>query len=162
MAWAVERMAREGAIRIRAGEGKWTDARGREWSADRFHSGGSPSRTILSNPISGTDAEPLFVRHRLFARSEMWSGYRIPCPRGKYRVSLGFAEVYYTRPGQRVFGVRIQGRKALDDFDPIAEAGASTALWRVFEAEVEDGFLEIQLVPEVDYPMISAIEVQRL
>jgi hypothetical protein len=40
-----------------------------------------------------------------------------------YNVRLHFAEPEDLKPGDRVFDVRVQGRRVLDDFDVVREAG---------------------------------------
>jgi len=87
-------------------------------------------------------------------------GYRIPVPPGRYRVRLHFAETYFQNRGARVFGVAIEGRSVLEKYEPLA-AGKATADVQEADARVEDTFLDIEFIPQVENPMVCAIEVIR-
>jgi hypothetical protein len=61
-------------------------------------------------------------------------------PAGTATVTLKFAEIEQTAPGQRVFDVAINGQTVLHDFDIFAEAGgANVALDKTFTVPVIDG-----------------------
>ncbi len=85
----------------------------------------------------------------------------MPLAPGRFRVTLHFAETNFTEAGKRRFGVRLEGRDVLTDFDP-ASAGALKALVKSFDVPVVDGFLDIDFVHVVDNPMISAFEIAPL
>jgi outer membrane protein assembly factor BamB len=64
----------------------------------------------------------------------------------RYTVRLHFAEPEDAEVGQRVFSVRLQGQKVLDQFDVVREAGSTRrAVIQEFRGVQVDGHLEIQL-----------------
>ena len=87
---------------------------------------------------------------------------------GTYTVRLYFADTENTGPGQRVFSVKIQDKKRLDDFDIIAEAGApNTAVIKEFKSvKVETG-LRFEFIPRKgelkknEEPILIGVEVIR-
>ena len=101
------------------------------------------------------------------------AGFEVPLLKpeegpGTYTVRLYFADTENTGPGQRVFSIKIQDKKRLDDFDIIAEAGApNTAVVKEFKGvKVETG-LRLEFVPrkgelsDNQWPVINGIEVVR-
>ena len=86
---------------------------------------------------------------------------RIPVPNGQYSVVLHFAETYggITGPGQRVFGVNVNGT-SLGNLDIYALAGGpDRAIAETTPATVTSGELDIGFAQVVQEPMIDAIEV---
>ena len=87
---------------------------------------GGPSLTQNSfgttDPIKGTKDPALY-------QSQLWGGpnqlgfYIDGLPAGTAQVTLKFAEIFWTAPGQRVFDVAINGQTVLRHFDMLAEAG---------------------------------------
>ncbi|MCP4639369.1 MAG: hypothetical protein GY851_03000, partial [bacterium] len=80
-----------------------------------------------------------------------------------YRVRLYFAEMGDAGPGDRVMTVRVQGKKVLDDFDVVQEAGGPRrTLVREFEGVNVKDALEIELAQSGDAnlgPILSGIEI---
>jgi hypothetical protein len=110
-----------------------------------------PSTT---NPIQGTKDAPLYqsgiTASVLSAtnstgsvgpgQAEQPSFYIDGLPVGTATVTLKFAEIEQTAPGQRVFDVAINRQTVLHDFDIFAEAGgANVALDKTFTGPVIDG-----------------------
>ena len=87
--------------------------------------------------------------------------YKFTVPNGNYNVVLKFAEIYWTKPGQRVFNVLVNGSQVLTNFDVIAAAGAPlTAVDKTFPVTVTNSTVTIQFtVGTADQPKISAIEI---
>jgi hypothetical protein len=111
--------------------------------------------------IQDTEDDPLYRTERYFLPLRFsWSGYRIPLPAGTYRVVLHFAEIAYKRPGIRVFDVLLEGERVLELYDPAA-AGYATAESKAFEITLVDGLLDIGFRRRIEYPKISAIEIER-
>jgi hypothetical protein len=83
-------------------------------------------------------------------------------PNGNYTVLLKFAEIYFTKAGQRIFNVAINGTQVLSNFDIVATTGAPlTALDKNFPVTVTNGTVNIQFIAgTADLPKISAIEVR--
>jgi len=72
--------------------------------------------------------------------------------RGQFTVRLGFAAPPADQPGQRVFDVRLNGKKVLNDFDIVATAGgANRAVWKQFDVEIDD-VLILDLIAKSDKP----------
>jgi hypothetical protein len=87
--------------------------------------------------------------------------YRLKVPNGSYTVRLQFCEPHYAEAGKRVFGVTLQGKKAIGRLDVFAAAGRDRALDYVFPGvEVSNGLLEIQFDPIVEFPCIAAFVVE--
>jgi hypothetical protein len=88
-------------------------------------------------------------------------GYKFDVPDGNYEVELHFAEVYYNSGGARVFDIKIEDQVVANDFDIWSYAGGKNkAVRRNFTAQVSDGRLDIDFIPETDdEPTIHAIRV---
>jgi hypothetical protein len=76
--------------------------------------------------------------------------------RPRFRVGLGFAEIQFHR--KRSFDVRLEGKPVLEAYEPKMDAAET----RFFECPVEDGHLDIEFIPRIDSPQISALSVERL
>jgi glucosylceramidase len=83
-------------------------------------------------------------------------------PGAAVTVRLHFAEIFFTTPGQRVFGVSINGTPVLDNFDIVAMAGGpNKALVEEFPATVDaSGSIVIALTQgSQNNPKINGIEI---
>jgi Malectin domain len=133
--------------------------------ADRVFTGGStaPRRTSpIDRSLVPAPAPPESVY-----QTERWGAatYRIPglVARSTHSVALHFAEVYFTKVGQRKFNVSINGARVLSDFDIVAAAGASNrAIARTFTAAANaSGEIVIDFtVGSADQPKVSGIVVR--
>ncbi|HZT28652.1 MAG TPA: malectin [Bryobacteraceae bacterium] len=142
-------------IRIVSGGEELTDAAGRLWQADRNYRGGKTYTT--GRAIDGTDTPALYQSER-FENGPL--AYRFCVPDGSYRVTLKFAEIWFTRPGERVFDIRLNGSPVLLRFDPLAAAGGPyRAVDRQFSVRAAGGGILIEFLPVVSNPKISAIEI---
>ena len=93
------------------------------------------------------------VRDRVF-------GYHLKVPNGTYSVTLQLVEGSIDRARGRVFDVIVQGRKAVENLDIFARAGAFKALDLTFSGvEVADGNLVIDLADRIHYPAVAGIVV---
>jgi hypothetical protein len=109
-----------------------------------------------NNPIADTENDPLY-------QTVIWDikAYRLRLPNGTYTVTLKFCEPHYVESGKRVFGVKLQGKKVIDQLDIFAEVGQNRALDYTFEdVRVNNGILEIGFDSLVEYPCIAAFVVQ--
>ena len=145
-----------GEVRVEAGNpALYTDVDGRTWAADQHFEGGSAlDRGAIA--IAGTRDPRLY-------QTERWglAAYRVPLANGAYTVRLHFAETYsgVTAPGQRVFGVAVEGT-SLGDIDVVAQAGGThRALVKSATVNVADGRLDVAFTPRVQSPLLNAIEV---
>ncbi|MEL6755564.1 MAG: malectin domain-containing carbohydrate-binding protein, partial [Pseudomonadota bacterium] len=80
---------------------------------------------------------------------------------GNYTVNLYAAEIWTGAqdPGVRVFDVEIEGLLAHDNVDLTADFGWNTVGVLTYNVEVTDGNLDIDFLPGVQNPKISAIEI---
>ncbi|MGB8323787.1 MAG: malectin domain-containing carbohydrate-binding protein, partial [Candidatus Acidiferrum sp.] len=141
-------------ILVHSGGAAYTDSQGQAWSADKNFTGGAPAST--THAIANT-ADPTLYQ------TERWGDftYQFTVPNGSYNVTLKFAEIYWTKVGQRIFNVAINGTPVLTNFDIIAAVGAAnTAFDKTFTTSTTNGTITIQFTTgTADLPKISAIEV---
>jgi hypothetical protein len=157
----------DGAIRVNCGGEQYASASGLGWGADSFSSSGGKEQSDNDFVrVAGTDDQPLYKVARSFPPlPDELPGYRLPLPRGRYRVTLHFAEVNFDfqGPGRRVFDVLVEGKPMLEGYDAVARVGFGTAeAVRSEPIVVEDGRLEIEFVHRVRNPLVSAIEIKRV
>jgi hypothetical protein len=142
-------------IRINAGGPGFTDTLGQFWNPDNGFTGGSTYST--GNAIAGTTNAALYQSER-YSTSTL--EYRFAVPNGSYNVNLKFAEIYLSGFGQRVFNIVINGQVVEPLFDPaVAAGGPNIAVDRLYPVSVTTGLIDIQLVPVISNPKISAIEI---
>ena len=79
-------------------------------------------------------------------------------PRGRYRVTLHFAEVWFPKAGKRSFDVHVEDRRVLDAYEPKVRRAESIPV----EVEVDDGELAVTFTHRLDNPKISGIEIEHL
>jgi serine/threonine protein kinase/predicted Zn-dependent protease len=160
--WLLDRLAANEAIRIRSGGGAYTDRSGRVWAGDCFYSGGevySRGRQPFNEDIADTEDDPLYRTERTFdAAPALLNAYEVPLPRGRYRVSLHFAETWDRRPGQCSFDVVLEGAAVIEDYRPDRN-GFAHAEVLTFEVDVDDGALDVDFRRRRGDPKVSAMEV---
>ena len=148
-------------IRIAAGEpSAFTDVHGNVWAADTAYSGGVAYTIPSPLGISGTDAPQLYNSERYGDGAGFTYAFAI-AP-GAYVVTLKFAEVYVTGPGQRLFNVAIDGQSVLSDFDIYASAGGmNAAIDETFPVTIGSGArIQIDFTPgSAQNPKVDAIEI---
>lgn len=112
--------------------------------------------------VRGTDVPWVFASG---CRGPQELGFRLldaGQPSAKYTVRLYFAEPDDLPAGQRVFGVSLQGREALKDFDIVREAGAPrTALVKEFRGILVQDVLKISLTAKTGEPILCGLEAVR-
>jgi hypothetical protein len=88
-------------------------------------------------------------------------GYHVKVPNGTYSVTLQFCEVAYDQPGQRVFGVKLQGAPVLEHLDVSAKAGKNRALDFTFKGiVVTNEGLTVSFVKETEFPFIAGLVIE--
>ena len=116
---------------------------------------GGNSAGFPDNPIADTEDQPLYQTVRYDVKA-----YRLPATNGPYAVTLKFCEPHYDQPGTRVFDVKLQGKTVIRNLDILAKAGKNRALDFTFtNIIVNNGWLDIDFVPRVEFPSIAAIVV---
>ena len=138
---------------VNAGGPKYTDGQGIIYRGNaQFSIGGAYTTTA---PIAGTTDDPLYQSERYGDFS-----YAIPVENGDYLVTLKFAEIYWTQPGQRVFDVLLEGVKVIKNLDLVAKVGPKAAYDVTLPVQVTDGKLNIAFRSVVDCAKVNAIVVQ--
>lgn len=145
-----------GPIAINAG-----GAAAGNFQADQFFTGGTAASTTNTIDTSGvTNPAPQAVY-----QSERYGNFSYTIPGlqsgASYTVRLHFAEFYWSKAGQRVFNVSINGTQVLNNFDIIATAGApNKATVQQFNATANSsGQITIQFSTVVDNAKVSGIEI---
>jgi hypothetical protein len=110
----------------------------------------------FSNIIADSD-DPLLYQTQRYNMS----GYRLRVPNGTYTVTLKFCECYYAARGRRVFSVSLQGRRVIENLDIFARVGQNRPLDLTFkDVAVTSDLLQIEFQPQMEFPVICAIEIQ--
>ena len=166
--WLLERLKGGETVRIDCGEMRSLPSAG-GWGRDRFFEGEWRPEEPLSSPdppyigeIAAAKEPALYRTARWFNASELRPpSYRVPLPPGSYTVTLHFAELWYVKPGGRVFDVLLEGKKVLDRYDAVASVGYSTADRQTFHGiAVSDGGLDIEFQARADNPSVSGLEIE--
>jgi hypothetical protein len=146
-------------IRVNAGGSAYTDTLSHSWQADTGYQSGSTF--AISGAISGT-SDPSLYRDLRYSSSGPLV-YQFLVPNGNYTVTLKFAELFYTTPGQRVFDIAINGTTVATHFDAVAAAGAAfKAVDRTDTVMVNGGLITLTLTPVIGLPAVNAIEILQL
>ena len=142
------------SILVHSGGAVYTDTLGQAWSADTGFIGGNSASTSAN--IANTADPKLYQTERYGDFS-----YQFNVPNGSYNVVLKFAEIYWTKTGQRIFNVYINGTQVLSNFDIVAAAGtALTAIDKTFPVTSTTGLVTIQFTSgSADLPKVSAVEI---
>jgi hypothetical protein len=140
------------SLAFNAGGAAFTASDGTQYLADQYVSGGSTYST--TDPIAGTTDDPLYQSERYGTFS-----YALPLANGAYDVTLQFAEIYHTAPGQRQFDVSLEGTPVISNLDLYQTAGHDTAKDYTFPVTLTDGTLTITFSTDVDHAKVSAIRV---
>jgi hypothetical protein len=81
-------------------------------------------------------------------------------PAAIYKVRLYFSELQNFRSGERVFDVAIQGRKVLENFDIVSEAGGKDReIVKSFTGITAGNTLRIEMIPQKGNTFLSGIEL---
>jgi hypothetical protein len=147
-------------IRINAGGVVYKDASGQVWAADSGFLNGVANDSPQS--LSNTADLTLYRTERRTAWDDTTLKYRFNVPNGTYRVTLKFAELFYTLPNSRIFDVVVNGTTTDYHFDPfVAAGGKNRAIDRTYTVPVSNGSLSLDLVTIAGHAQICAIEILR-
>ncbi len=106
--------------------------------------------------VTGTDAALVAQTYR-----EGDFGYSVPVPRGRYTVTLTFAEPSM-EPGKRRFDVTANGRRVVTGLDVAKEAGGPLkAITRRFTVTVGNQGLDLRFIGRTGKAIVSAVEIAR-
>jgi hypothetical protein len=143
-------------IRVNAGGGAYTDSLGRAWSADWGYQQGASFSTVY--PIALTPDPTLYQTEHYSSTGTLT--YQFAVSNGDHFVSLKFAELWYSSPGQRVFNINVNGMAIGGPFDIFAAAhGANVAADMAVWVHVTDGQVTITLTAVTGNPKVNAIEI---
>jgi hypothetical protein len=141
---------------------EFIDPNGELWEADKYFDGKGSMYSQCPMEIAGTEADALYCKERYY---NIWATpqpyrYIVPVPQqGAYTVKLHFAEIYYTKKGERVFDVVVNGKVVAAKLDIVDRVGPNTALIVPFTTKISGTSVTIELVPIRENPKICAIEV---
>lgn len=116
-----------------------------------FRCGGDATRNTEAGGARGDD----------FLVLSPEASYRIPLPRGRYRVTLHVAVPGPDPTGPRAFEFLIEGERVLGRIEPSAPNATEVVLFHR-AVQVRDGLLDIDLQFRIENPQISAIEIETL
>lgn len=143
--------------RIHCGGDDFIDTKGNFWESDGHFNGGSVY--AAGKDISNTDMPMLYQTERFNYPNVENLAYAFEVEEGTYTVRLHFAEIFFANPGERVFGIDINGISVFEGLDIIAEAGANAALVKEFPAMAQEGKINIGFRNGIENAKISGIEI---
>ncbi len=159
--WAIRAFVEHRALRINAGGKEYRAKDGTVWGRDRFFLYGGT--WTLDCEIEKTEDDPLHQSERTFGHypEKGCRVYRIPIPKGFYRVRLHLAETdpRLDQIRARIFCVLLEERHVLTEYDAMARVGFRTADLREFPVAVDDGYLDIEVRRIRNNPRFSALEI---
>jgi non-lysosomal glucosylceramidase len=117
---------------------------------------GTSSIHTTLDKINGTKFQSLFQGQR-YGKSFRY--HLVDLPNGAYTVELGFAELYFTEPGKRIFDIILQGQPVLENLDVFAIAGKNKALVKQFNAQVTGHTLDIEVTARIDNAFINHLRL---
>jgi beta-galactosidase len=156
---------RADSVRIKAGDlSGYTDLQGDRFGSDMYFMGGTgkginPPDTPDKSAIAVAANDPrLYDSYR-----EGRFTYRIPLPKGRYKVLLHFVEPRATQPGQRLFDVLADGMSVIHNLDVFARTGGRLRSYaQSFTATVRDHELVLDFLPRRGDALLSACEIEPL
>lgn len=100
-------------------------------------------------------------------QTERWNNYlayAIPVESGKeYKITLKFAEIYFSTGGSRLFNVNVEGQLFLKNFDVFTEAGGKNiAMDTCIYITPTENFIHIELTALKDNASIKGIVVEEI
>jgi hypothetical protein len=144
---------------------EYTDDAGNVWQADQEKTDDNAWGAVYGSVVgrSGLGIEnsdcPIIYENERYSMD----AYEFQVPKGKYTVTLHFAETYegIYGEGERVFNVSINDKEVLKDFDPYKEAGEfNTPAVKEFKGVGPvDGKIVIGFTYGVENPQINGIEI---
>ncbi len=114
---------------------------------------GGPRRPVSDN--EGLDSLYFFWREGDFS-------YIFDVPTGLYAVNIYLREMIFHWNDFRVFSICIEGDTVETNIDIFATANYGSALPVRYLVQCEDQQINIDFIPNIDYPEVSAISVRRV
>lgn len=151
-------------VRINVGGNLYRDTEGQEWLPDEAYVIAGRRHSIRSSNICGTNRNPLYRSERYRPSREGPLVLHIPIINpGLYHVFLHFAETYggIEMPGDRVFDIYLNDHLAIEGYDTLQENGMLCMGVRAFSLFIENDFLEIRMIGQVQNPHLSGVEIYK-
>jgi len=125
----------------------------------RFHDPEKQQPQLLISTLYGGKGEESIYR---YGRQGM-SAYKFKVPNGSYKVALKFCDWAASKPGQRVFDIKIQGQPVESKLDVPGRAGglAHILVTEYSDIKVADGQMVIDFVPNPSAPIINGIVIEQ-
>jgi hypothetical protein len=125
----------------------------------RFHEPEENLPQLLISTIYGSKGEDPIYR---YGRQGM-SAYQFNVPNGSYRVTLKFCDWGASKPGQRVFDIKIQGQLVESKLDIPARSGgmAHVLVTDYADVKVADGRMVIDFIANPNAPIINGIVIEQ-
>jgi len=139
---------------------EWYPDFGKKINTDEFtppdYYVGAMGTSTIDRPIEGAEDQAVYQSCRFNMDS-----YHLTVPNGSYKVRLRFAEYNYDKPGERVFGIKIQGVQLAEGIDIFARVGKDKALDLVYDdIKVDDNMFVVEFTKEKGRGLICAIEIE--
>jgi beta-galactosidase len=152
-------------VSIKAGDiAGYVSKDGRRFGSDTYFAGGtahgvnSPDTAPPDRITVLADDERLYDSFR-----EGEFSYRVPLPKGRYRVELKFEEPTVSGRGERVFDVTANDVTKLHEFDILKTAGGRLkGVDQFFDAAVDNGVLVLAFRPRRGSALVSALSITPL
>lgn len=133
----------------------------------------TPDEITVENNVPSGVPNAVFKTYRFDQASDEEMVWRFPVDSNReYTVRLYFLEAYFTanesgreyeepysEGGPRSFGVAIEDRVVLQNYEPFKEHGHDVGAMKSFEVTADDGVIEIRFLREVENPTVSGIEI---
>lgn len=152
-------------VNIKAGDLSGYVAKdGQRFGSDMYFEEGTGQRVDAADGALSKFASVMAVDSGLYdTYREGDFAYRVPLPKGRYRVRLEFEEPTASAAGIRIFDVEANGTTRLKDFDVFKAAGGKLrGVEREFEVRIEDGFLRLAFRPQRGSAVVSALSITPL
>lgn len=149
------------ALRVNVGSNaQYLDDRSNPWIEDASFNGfygyknGKMSLANRKNIFRGSEHDPLY-----YSYLEGLTDYTIEVPDGQYEVTLYFMENEEVNPGERVFGVSVNGKSLIENLDIMEEVGFARGLKKTFLVEAENGKLNFDFHSEKGQTILNGLEI---
>ena len=132
------------------------------FAADGFASGGVvPAPATAAINVSGVANPAPQAVYQSQRYGNMTYTFPSLTPNAMYQIRLHFAETYWTKAGQRVFHVAVNGVPALTNYDIIASVGSANRadIKTVYAAADSSGAIAVTYQSVTDNALASGIEV---
>lgn len=109
---------------------------------------------LSSFPITNTEEDSVYLTD-----GEGTKKYLIRVPDGDYKITLMFAEKYFSEPNKRIFDIIIENELVEENLDIFSKVGKNAAYDIIKTINVTDELIDIILSPKLDQAILSGIKV---